>query len=117
MACSALVGAGLILFFSTSQSVFQLSATDGNRGRVMAIYSIILTGAQPIGNLLTGFAADRWGEAVVLRLQGLAILLIGLAIFCLHLRRAPTATPEETEEQPDVIPLPTRRRTPFKKAA
>jgi MFS family permease len=76
--CCAFVGGGLIFFFTTSQSVFQLSATDENRGRVMGVYSIVLAGAGPLGNLLIGPAADRWGEILVLRFQGCAILAVAL---------------------------------------
>ncbi len=83
--CVALVGAGLIFFFTTSQSVFQLSATDQNRGRVMGIYSIVLTGASPLGSLLVGPAADRWGEPFVLRFQGFAILSIAVLALVLRL--------------------------------
>ena len=70
VACCVLVGFGLILFFSTSQAVVQLSADDHNRGRIMGIWAMILSGATPLGTLIAGPAADRWGTAPVLLLQG-----------------------------------------------
>jgi MFS family permease len=76
---SVLVGYGLILFMSTSQGVVQLSAGDHNRGRIMGIWSMIISGAQPLGNLLLGPAADVLGEPAVLRLQGLGIV-VGAAL-------------------------------------
>jgi MFS family permease len=72
------LGFGLIMFFSTSQSVMQLGAGDFNRGRVMGIWAMVISGAQPLGNLVAGPAADRWGEQDVL--AGLAIILAGAAL-------------------------------------
>jgi predicted MFS family arabinose efflux permease len=88
MLCTSLAGLGLILFFATAQSVFQLCAGDDNRGRVMGIYSIILAGANPVGTLVMGSVADWWTEPPVLRLQGTGILLASLLVILLRLTRA-----------------------------
>src|SRR5262249_56202573 len=61
--CCALLGCGLILFFATCQSVVQLRASDQNRGRIMGLWSMVICGALPLGNLLTGLAAGRWTGA------------------------------------------------------
>jgi predicted MFS family arabinose efflux permease len=74
MAGCALTGFGLVLFNATSQSMVQLSTTDDNRGRVMAIWSVIICGALPLGNVLAGRAADAWGVAPVLAAEGVACL-------------------------------------------
>jgi MFS family permease len=68
---SGLIGFGLILFLATSQSVFQLSSEEHNRGRVMAIWAMVLSGAVPLGNFLAGPAADEWGLSPVLAFLGL----------------------------------------------
>ena len=107
--CSALVGAGLIFFFATIQAVFQLSATDQNRGRVMGIYSIVLTGANPLGNLLAGLAADHWGEPFVLRLQGAAILIAGLLALLLVTTRRGTHM-EEADPEPVILSFADAKR-------
>src|SRR5208337_34269 len=78
--CCALVGFGLILFFSTSQAMVQLSAADHNRGRLLGIWAMVLSGAIPLGNLISGPAADAWGEPVVLRFQGLLCLVGALSV-------------------------------------
>jgi MFS family permease len=70
--CAAMIGYGLILFLATSQSVFQLSSEEHNRGRVMAIWAMVLSLAVPLGNLLAGPAADAWGLTPVLAGLGLA---------------------------------------------
>jgi MFS family permease len=84
--CCGVLGCGLILFFSTSQSVMQLSAGDYNRGRIMGIFAMVLSGAQPLGNFLAGPAADRWGVAKVLAGQGSVIAGAALVVLCLALR-------------------------------
>ena len=58
--CCTVIGCGLILFFPTSQSIMQLSSADHVRGRVMGIWSMVLSAAYPLGHLLAGRAADRW---------------------------------------------------------
>ncbi|MHB1425814.1 MAG: MFS transporter [Gemmataceae bacterium] len=58
--CCAVLGCGLILFFPTSQAIMQLRSADHVRGRVMGIWSMVLSGAHPLGHLLAGRAADRW---------------------------------------------------------
>ena len=71
--CCAAIGFGLILFLATSQGSCT-GPDDRQRGRVMGIWAMILSGAVPLGNLLTGFAADHWGEALVLG-QGVSCIL------------------------------------------
>jgi predicted MFS family arabinose efflux permease len=85
--CCALLGCGLILFFATSQSIMQLSAGDHLRGRIMGIWSMILSGAHPLGHLLAGSTADRYGVPIVLALMGVGIataaaLVLLLIWFC-----------------------------------
>jgi MFS family permease len=77
--CCGLIGFGLIIFFATCQSVMQLAAEDHNRGRVMGVWSMVVSGAQPLGNFLAGPAADQYGEPIVLRVEGLAcaIAMVG----------------------------------------
>jgi MFS family permease len=70
LCCCAFLGFGLILLLSTTQSVIQLSAGEHNRGQIMGIWAMVLSGAVPLGNLLAGAAADLWTEPVILFTQG-----------------------------------------------
>lgn len=83
MLCNAFIGFGLILFFSTSQSVVQLSADEHNRGRLMGIWAMVLSGGVPFGNLVVGPAADHWGEGPVLRAQGIGLGTAALTLLLL----------------------------------
>ena len=89
-----LLGFGLILFFATSQAMVHLSAADHNRGRILGIWSMVMSGALPLGNLLSGPAADRWGEPVVLVCQGAGCALAAVALVVLGVSsRAAAAAP------------------------
>ena len=83
MACSALIGFGLICFFATCQSVVQLSADPANRGRIMGIWAMSWSGAMPLGNLLVGPAADLWGVATMLLALGLGLGSVALVLLLL----------------------------------
>jgi predicted MFS family arabinose efflux permease len=91
-ACCTLFGTGLILFFPTAQSIMQLSATDQNRGVIMGIWSMILGGAVPLGGLIAGEAADRWGVPDVLAAEAVCVVLsasfIGAAAIVFGRRRS-----------------------------
>ena len=43
----------------------------------------MVSGAVPLGNLLSGPAADVWGEPIVLRVQGLGCAACAVAVFAL----------------------------------
>ena len=75
-----LIGCGLILFFATAQAVTQLSSGDHNRGLIMGVWSMVLCGAQPLGTLIAGWAADAWGVPAVLVLQAAGIAAAGVGV-------------------------------------
>jgi MFS family permease len=79
--CSTLIGFGLILFLTTSQTIVQLNAGDHNRGRVMAIWAMVQSGAVPLGGLLAGKAADRWGVPDVMLVLGLGCISSAALLF------------------------------------
>lgn len=63
---ASFLGIGLIFFLSTGQSVLQLSANDHARGRVMALWAMTLSASAPLGHLLAGALATRFGVIPVL---------------------------------------------------
>jgi MFS family permease len=91
--CCSLLGGGLILFFPTCQAVVQLSSSDGNRGRIMGIWSMVICGALPLGSLLAGLAADHWAEPTVLGIGSLGCAAAAVGVLVLTLLWRPAARP------------------------
>jgi MFS family permease len=55
---TATLGFGLILYLSTGQSTMQLESTVETRGRMMALWAMMLSASAPLGHLLAGVAAQ-----------------------------------------------------------
>jgi MFS family permease len=55
----AMAGWGMLLYFSTTNTVIQLSVADGMRGRVMGIWALVFGGMMPIGGMEVG-AVSHW---------------------------------------------------------
>src|SRR5262249_39148021 len=90
-------GFGMILFFATGQAALQLSSTRANRGKLMGVWAMMLSGGAPLGNLLFGPAADAWSVTTVLLLQGLAVSAAAAALILEHVGgvRPSVATPSK----------------------
>jgi MFS family permease len=56
----------------------QQSVPDGWRGRAVGLYSMAFAGTAPIGNIVTGSLAERFGLAATLSLNGTLIIMAGL---------------------------------------
>ena len=78
--CAGVYGYGMILFFATGQGVVQLGTKDEHRGKVMGIWAMMLGGGAPMGNLVLGPAADRWGVTTIIMVEAGAVLLAALLI-------------------------------------
>ena len=89
VAASAALGAGLVLHLSTAQSTLQLSVPDGLRGRVMAIWPMLLSASTLAGQLLAGSAAEALPVRTVLAgmAAGAAVAAAGVTVWA---SRAPS---------------------------
>jgi len=61
LACLAVGGWGMLLFFSTANTLVQSSVADSMRGRVMGIWALVLGGLMPLGGLESGVLAQTVG--------------------------------------------------------
>ena len=61
-----MVGFGIVLYFSTSNTVLQSIVPDEMRGRVMGIWTLIFGGMIPLGSLQAGLLADWVGTPVTI---------------------------------------------------
>ena len=76
---------------SLNQTFLQSLAPDAMRGRVLGVLTLTTFGLMPLGGLLAGAAAERWGAAVVVGVGGAASALfaLGVLVFRPRQRRLP----------------------------
>ena len=78
--CLLPVGYCIMLQLGATNTLLQTMAPDRLRGRTMAIYSMTFTGAAPVGALLAGAAAQRFGAPLTVAAGG-GLCLLGAAVF------------------------------------
>lgn len=76
-----LLGFGLLLQFSTINTVIQSMVEDKYRGRVMSIYTIMFLGLLPLGNLQIGFFSEHFGTGFAIRLGAVITFLFGVMVY------------------------------------
>ena len=74
------LGAAMITFQATANSLLQLNSDATYRGRVMALYVIVFLGSTPIGGPVVGWVAQEFGARAGLGLGGLATIIASAAI-------------------------------------
>ncbi len=74
------VGAGAITMMNVANSLVQTLSPDSMRGRVMGIYTLSFMGFLPIGSLIVGAFAQRFGEPLTVMLSALVMLACALGI-------------------------------------
>ena len=80
-----LVGFAMMVEMGSSNTLIQSMVPDRLRGRVMSVYSMMFMGMAPIGSLLAGAAADRFGPQLTVAGGG----IICLAAACIFWSRLP----------------------------
>jgi MFS family permease len=70
MAAQALAGFGMIRYAATTNTLLQLVVEDRYRGRVMGLYTVMFLGTAPVGSLVLGAVAERFGAPVAAFLSG-----------------------------------------------
>ncbi|WP_349606176.1 MFS transporter [Cupriavidus sp. DF5525] len=70
-----LVGMGTMLVAASVNTLIQLAAPDGLRGRVASLYVVAFLGVSPVGALFWGWAAEHVGTPAALTACGVALLL------------------------------------------
>ena len=77
----AVIGGGFMFLMAATNTLVQLRVPDELRGRVMSFHTALFLGLFPVGGLLAGVLADRFGEAAVMEagsfLVGLSVLAFG----------------------------------------
>lgn len=86
LAFMAMVGFGMMSQTTISNTLIQTSVAPAMRGRVLSYYAMAFFGMQPLGGLLVGAFAEKFGAPNTVLVEGLATLMIAL-IFLPFLRR------------------------------
>ena len=68
----ALLGAAAVTFAAAVNSALQLAVEPQMRGRVMALYSVVFLGSNPIGGPLVGWISQAYDPRLALVLAALA---------------------------------------------
>ncbi len=107
------VGIGGITMAATANSTIQLTVPDVLRGRVMSVYTTVFAGSTPIGGLVMGAIAGRFGVAESLLVGGIVSAIVGLAgLVAIRSGAVPAAPPssgpgpEDSGRRPDRSAVP-----------
>ena len=99
MLALAILGACQVTYYATTNTLLQVLVPGRLRGRVLSIYIMTSWGAIPIGNLLAGAVAERYGAPVALAGGGLITLAVAVGVALayqplriIHAERARAAT-------------------------
>lgn len=86
---AGIVGLGVfrLLFATGAESMVQLSTNGSIRGRVMAVYMVILMGGQAAGGVLVGWIAEVLGMQAAFAVAGGMPLLAALVVAVILARR------------------------------
>ncbi|MGI8820407.1 MAG: MFS transporter [Chthoniobacterales bacterium] len=88
----AIGGFGMLLFFSTSQTVMQSIVPDEWRGRVMGVWGLVFGSMIPLGSLEAGVLAHWLGSSAALAIGAVVCALAALVtLFVIRRREAETA--------------------------
>jgi MFS family permease len=75
-----LIGAGLLNYMATSNTMLQLFVSDELRGRVMSMYTLSFIGLAPIGSLEVGFIGERVSPQIAVAASAVAALACGIIL-------------------------------------
>jgi predicted MFS family arabinose efflux permease len=86
----ALAGWGMLLYFSTTNTLIQMSVADGMRGRVMGIWALVFGGVMPVGGMEAGALSHWFGVSWTVATGAIICGAAALATW-LFVRRSPSS--------------------------
>jgi MFS family permease len=72
------IGATLLMIFSLTNSLVQLTVPNELRGRVMSIYLVAFRGGMPLGSLVSGYFISRSSAPLVVAVNGVLLALVAI---------------------------------------
>jgi MFS family permease len=88
LGCMVVSGWGMLLNFSTTNTVIQTSVSDAMRGRVMGIWALVFGGMMPVGGIESGFLSHAVGVPWTIAVGALICAGAGLVTWW-AVRRSP----------------------------
>jgi MFS family permease len=86
------MGISFNLFSATVNSVMQLNTGNEYRGRVMSVYTLVVSGSTPIGNLYAGLADDYIGARFGFAACGVIVFALLIPMYLYKLRSTRSLT-------------------------
>jgi MFS family permease len=108
MSLMVMIGFGVMVTMSSSNTVLQTIADDDKRGRVMSFYTMAFMGTAPLGSLLGGVLANRIGTPETYMISGLCCIA-GAVVFAINapnLTRFIQNTPNRDPDFPEIDVAP-----------
>jgi predicted MFS family arabinose efflux permease len=99
LACMAVGGWGMLVYFSTTNTLIQFRVSDQMRGRVMGIWGLVFGGMMPIGGLESGLLSQAVGVPWTVAVGALVCAGAGLVTWLIVRRHPPApAEPQMTRQ-------------------
>ena len=89
LVCLAVGGWGMLLYFSTTNTLIQTSVSDAMRGRVMGIWALVFGGMMPVGGIESGFLSHAVGVPWTIAVGALICAGAGLVTWWVVRRNPP----------------------------
>ncbi|MGW7312170.1 MFS transporter [Streptomyces sp. NPDC054854] len=105
----AATGFASMTFAQATNHRIQLGSDPRFRGRVMALYALIMQGTTPVGALLLGWLAEHWGARSGLYVGGLVSLAAALAVLFVQLRGTGDGVPPDEDIRANRPEVPDHR--------
>jgi MFS family permease len=90
LACMAVGGWGMLLYFATTNTLIQTSVSDVMRGRVMGIWALVFGGMMPVGGLESGLLSQAVGVPWTIAVGALVCAGAGLVTWWAVRRNPPS---------------------------
>jgi predicted MFS family arabinose efflux permease len=83
-----LLGVLSVIYSTSTNTTLQLASGEAYRGRILSLYTLLFMGTTPIGGVITGVLADRWGAQATVAIEA-GVCLVAALVGLLFLRRRP----------------------------
>jgi MFS family permease len=101
LAAQMFIGAGLINYMASTNTMLQLFVSDELRGRVMSIYTLSFIGMAPLGALEVGFVGEHLSPEIAVVICG--VVSLGCALLLLTRLRIIAGAQAEITPRPEAV--------------